>query len=206
LSDFNSKEVAEHMTQAYPLLHGGILRLMSDFIDIKRNHGHDPEKEVYNNIDIITLAHRIATCRCITFVGHNDSYILRDGTEGSGSWKSIGTNDEKEPKILRNYMSYDELLLSAMGGISSPTHFINTGNRNNRGIPSKGKHLKDGIYIGMIGARFEKFSCMEYSLMIMASQQNTTTNGYGVDAHQHVNEILCTKKLSRQRKKRRRSK
>ena len=69
-----------------------------------------------------------------------DSYLLRNGYNDNGGWDSIGTVDEnkvtkydvtvhKKPK-LAEYLSYDELIISAMCGISSPTHFINDGNRS----------------------------------------------------------------------------
>lgn len=71
---------------------------------------------------------------------HSDSYLLRNGYNDNGGWELIGTEDEnkvtkydvspeKKPK-LAEYMSYDELIISAMCGISSPTHFINCGSRS----------------------------------------------------------------------------
>eukprot|EP01083_Nonionella_stella_P301494 1034595_1 len=43
----------------------------------------------------------------------------------------------------------------------------------------------EGIYMGLVGARFEKPGIMEHSLMIITPEQNTTENGYGAYQEDH---------------------
>ena len=50
-----------------------------------------------------------------------------------------------KPK-LADYLSYDELILSAMCGISSPTHFINDGDRRNCGRINNDEFGEDKLY------------------------------------------------------------
>lgn len=55
------------------------------------------------------------------------SYLLRTGESYSGGFEAIGTEKEREPLTLESLQSYDEMCLSALLGVSSFTHFINTG-------------------------------------------------------------------------------
>merc|ERR1719499_1812861 len=57
-------------------------------------------------------------------------------------------------------------------------HFINTGARNNRGMPG-GNHINRGVYIGLVGARFEKKGVMEMQFMAVDEEQNVAGRGYG---------------------------
>ena len=78
-------------------------------------------------------------------------------------------------------MSYDELMISAMSGISCNTQFINAGSRNNCGRDAAANSfIKSGIYMGLIGARFEKSGFMEHSLMCINSTYTSTAGGYGI--------------------------
>ena len=140
---------------------------------------------------------RLATKRCVVFYQSYDSYLLRNGYNDSGKWEFIGTEKEnqtdkydvapeKKPK-LADYLSYDELIISALCGISSPTHFINNGDRRNCGRINEDDFGKEadkmypmqGIYMGLVGARFEKSGYMEYALMAVTNEQNKKQNGYG---------------------------
>ncbi len=125
---------------------------------------------------------RLVTKRAVVFYKQFDSYLLRDGCRGAGKWKLIGTDKESNVSIS-NYLSYDELLISALCGISSPTHFINNGYRQNCGewpsFSDRHNYPLNGIYIGLVGARFEKQNCMENALMLVNKKQNINSNGYG---------------------------
>ena len=61
------------------------------------------------------------------FVGDEDSYILRDGRRGSGHWHLVGAENEGKyqgPKMA-DYLTYDEIKLSALVQVSSPIMPIN---------------------------------------------------------------------------------
>eukprot|EP00042_Codosiga_hollandica_P044190 m.430935 g.430935 ORF g.430935 m.430935 type:complete len:773 (+) comp56733_c0_seq17:701-3019(+) len=80
-------------------------------------------------------------------------------------------------------MSYDEMAISALIGLSGPTFFINSGSRSNSGQPGGlGTFERTGIYAALVGARFERPGLMEYAHCIVTPQQNTAANGYGPDA------------------------
>eukprot|EP00004_Rigifila_ramosa_P000873 TRINITY_DN10891_c0_g1_i1.p1 TRINITY_DN10891_c0_g1~~TRINITY_DN10891_c0_g1_i1.p1 ORF type:complete len:320 (-),score=34.96 TRINITY_DN10891_c0_g1_i1:411-1370(-) len=77
-------------------------------------------------------------------------------------------------------MSYDEIGLAALVSVSSPTFFINNGSRGNCAQPGRpGTFQPWGIYVGMVGCRFERQSVMEDQHMNITRSQNTKANGYG---------------------------
>ena len=97
----------------------------------------------------------------------------------AGGFEYIGTPQEQSPLILAELQSYDEMALSALLGMSVPTHFINEGGRHNRGELSRQAYEKSGIYVGLVGARFERPGLMEWQHLIVEPEQNTVAKGYG---------------------------
>jgi len=79
---------------------------------------------------------------------------------------------------IADYMTYDEICLASLIGVSTMNHFINTGSRNNQGRPSAG-HIHRGVYVGLVGARFERKDVMEMQFMVVEETQNTEEKGYG---------------------------
>ena len=84
------------------------------------------------------LFDRIARKRAVCFLNCDDSFMLRNGITGSGGWHNVGcdddVNNEKYATLgIDSYMTYDEIMISAMCGISSQTQFINDGARKNCG-------------------------------------------------------------------------
>ncbi|XP_060531976.1 uncharacterized protein LOC132705416 [Cylas formicarius] len=168
-----------NINSTYPILHEHSLRLYGDFLQHKRKFGSNIEREFYKNCTLKMLVDRLLTKRAAVFVDESDSYMLLDGTKGAGNWETIGTRSEKPPLVLENCLSYDEMKLSALLSVSSFTCFINNGNRDNEGEPANHNVENDGIIIGLIGARFEKYGVMEYQDIIVNAKQNTQANGYG---------------------------
>jgi len=188
------RETLENMKGSYPLIHGGVLSMAHDFLAIKREYGTEIEKKLYHEMSMVEFFDRLATKRCVVFYQSYDVYLLRNGYNDSGKWESIGTEDEnkvtkydvapeKKPKIAE-YLSYDELVISAMGGVSSPTHFVNKGDRGNCGRPNADPfYPAKGVYLGLIGARFERPGVMEHALLAVTESQNTKQSGYGPLEH-----------------------
>ena len=161
---------------------------------IQRLHGSSKEKKLYDKMSMVQFFDRLATKRAVVFYQNSDVYLLRNGNDGDGKWHLIGKDDDnsnsiyfsggssKKPK-LKDYLSYDELMISALCGISSPTYFINNGDRRNCGRIQRmtwGEfYPMEGVYMGLVGARFEKSKVMEQALMLIDQQQNTRKNGYG---------------------------
>merc|ERR550519_2816434 len=64
--------------------------------------------------------------------------------------------DFDSPLNLEDYMSYDEIAVSALLGVSCPSCIINNGARNNSGRDGKkGSYETEAEYIALVGTRFE---------------------------------------------------
>ncbi len=165
-----------------PIIHAEVARdLIYPFLEYKKKHGSAIEQELYANMALQDFIDRLLVNRPLMFLGRSDKYLLRDGkTRGAGGFEDIGTDKEKAPLLLKDYLSYDEMAIAALLGVSTPTFFINKGDRNNGGIlGDQGTFQEEGVYIGLVGARFEKPGVMEYSHMLLDSSQNKPENGYG---------------------------
>uniref|UniRef100_A0A1A9UPI8 Uncharacterized protein n=1 Tax=Glossina austeni TaxID=7395 RepID=A0A1A9UPI8_GLOAU len=116
----------------------------------------------------------------LDFLEHKSKY-------GCSGFMQVGTKDEKPPLILRNVLSYDEIKLSAFLSVSSYTEFINDGNRQNCGVIEQNKNRieREGLVIGIIGARLNRRNVMEFQDIIITETQNTSENGY--DQREEIN-------------------
>jgi|SRR5579872_3075195 len=178
--------IAEQAKATRPIIDAKVLDLIDKFLAHKRQYGTFVEKKLYKS----SIKHRNAfidrllTKRPIVFYTPFDSCYLGKQVQGTGrNFTAIGTKDEKSPLLLRNYISYDEMQISALLGVSTPTYFINNGNRYNAGKPDEWilwpSYQETGIYVGLVGARFEKQGLMDWQHMVVTPEQNTVANGYG---------------------------
>ncbi len=176
------KQIALDANSTYPIMHRDVLTLIDNFLDDKRKFGTPIEKNLYKNMDRNALINRLLTKRPLMFMTAQDQYLLRDGiTEGYGGFDEIGRQNEKSPFILKDYISYSEMQIAALLGVSVPTYFINDGDRSNKGIPGKpGTYEPHGIYAGLVGARFERPNLMEWQQIIITPEQNSAQYGYGL--------------------------
>lgn len=128
-------------------------------------------------MDRTTFIFRLVTKRPVYFHGPFDLSMLRNGqTPPSLHWRAVGS-DEEESITLDEYLSYDEMAVSALLAISSHTRFINSGSRGNisrsfgrlaerchDGHPScvcEPCFTETGVFVGLVGPRFEKPGFME---------------------------------------------
>ncbi|MBI2344768.1 DUF4804 domain-containing protein [Candidatus Dependentiae bacterium] len=160
----------------------GIKKLAHEFLENKKRFGSVVEKKFYKKISILDFLQRLIKNRPLVFYTADDIYRLQENnSKGSGCFETIGTNCESEPLVLRDYLSYDEMQISALLGVAVPTFFINNGNRFNKALPDISNNFEhEGIYVGLVGARFEKPGLMEWQHMIITSEQNIIKNGYGL--------------------------
>jgi len=65
--------------------------------------------------------------------------------------------------------------------------FINDGSRSNIGHRRE-EHEEQGVFVGLVGARFERQGKMEWQHIMITERQNTLENGYGKqdDNNQHT--------------------
>ena len=122
-------------------------------------------------------------------MGPSDSNTLRNGKQADyHSWTLVGQEDEKIEELkgqirnvpnLKDYMSYDEIKLSAFLQMSSPVAPINSGSRHNRGVPNQGsiQHDSEAVYVGAVGARFEKPGFMEHEDFVLDRTKSKNTTG-----------------------------
>jgi hypothetical protein len=188
--NFKKDKITEQANNVRPLIHNSVLNLINKFIEYKKMNGSFIEQELYKNMNIEKFIDRLLIKRPLAFLGINDAYLLRNKNIIEGKdyntpniqkpFEKIGTPEEKNPFILKEYISYHEMQISSLISVAVPTYFINNGNRDNIGIPDT-NHEETGIYIGVVGARFEKPKYMEYQHMIITNDQNTEVNGYGVN-------------------------
>jgi len=163
----NDMQVLEYAQNTWPVAPMKAQGLFGEYLRIKAKYGSSIEKEMYSDRDENWLMTRLLTKRPLMFMCSNDVWQLPDGQKGSGGWDEVGTDEENEPLVLQNYLSYDEMALSALIGISAKTYFINQGDRYNAGIPASQTYEKEGIYIGLVGCRFERPGLMEWKHMIV---------------------------------------
>ena len=177
------QEVEESANTVRPILHARVARLIQDFLAVKREFGSVIERALYHDLDEVGFVSRLLVRRPLAFLTPSDSFLLRDGTRGHGGFETIGTSDEYGQLKLEHLLSYDEMAVSALIGVSVPTQFINSGARNNRGIPGEaGSFESRGVYIGLVGTRFERPGHMEWRHMLVTPDQNVVENGYGADS------------------------
>lgn len=119
--------------------------------------------------------------RPLSFVGPADGYMLRNGQHGSGDWHLVGADEDQLRNFnrrshvplpcIQDYMTYDEIKLAAFLQVSSPVQPINSGSRDNIGREGHGwPHVKEAIYVGAVGARFEQPGYMEWQEIVIDSE------------------------------------
>lgn len=107
--------------------------------------------------------------RPFSFEHYYDKTLLRNGEfvlSLTSEWQLVGTDLQvvNDHLTLSEYLSYDEMLLGSLLGVSSPSSFINDGGRDNKAVPGKpGEFEERGIIIGLPGARFQKHEQMDWT-------------------------------------------
>lgn len=175
-----AQKLVQHINSARPVLHHRCLPLLAAFLEHKKKHGTTPEKSVYEGMGLVELVDRLLRKRPVTFFGRDDQYLLRNKSRGKGGFEKIGSDQEIPPLCLRDYLSYDEMKLSALLSVSSQSFFVNNGSRTNKGIPGNpGSFQEEGVIVGIVGARLKKKGYMEWQDCIVSEDQNTVQHGYG---------------------------
>lgn len=82
--------------------------------------------------------------------------MLRDGTlitNAASQWDRVGKDSERSNEKLKlaDYLSYDEIMLGSLLGVSSPSYFINKGDRRNHGVPGPPDSFEPrGVIVGLV--------------------------------------------------------
>jgi hypothetical protein len=176
IKNFDPHVIQSDAANTRIVVHHDFPKLVVQFLEYKRTHGSEHEKSLYSRINTWEEeVSRLITKRPLAFLNGNDLTILRDGTtieDGTTEWDRNGTDTQEKNKFLTldKYLSYDEIMLSSLIGVSGSSYFINDGNRYNRGKPGDaGTFQERGIIVGLVGARFERRDRMD-SIFVLASK------------------------------------
>jgi hypothetical protein len=191
-NDAKKAQIAQHARDTKVIVHPRVKTLIEKFIQYKKTDGTEKERRIYENMTTDGFVERALRCRPLTFFGINDITFLRNGDldmPPAHDWNRVGTESEGKMSITE-YMTYDEIAISAFIGVSVPTLFINKGGRINRGNIDD-DHLKEsyGIYVALTGARFERRDKMESMHMLVRSDFTTKDSGYGCHADPNSKEF-----------------
>ncbi|KAE9977802.1 hypothetical protein EG327_007616 [Venturia inaequalis] len=178
VSNFPPEQIALDALSTHIIIHPRLIALFEDFLIHKRIYGSLHEKDLYKTAETYSWKHltsRLVEKRPLAFFNGSDQTLLRDGTQLSDSanqWDRNGTDQQHFNTVLtlEEYLSYDEIFLSSLIGVSGWTYFINRGSRNN--YAKKRAHPKweeRGVIIGLVGARFEREGRMDSSLVLPPS-------------------------------------
>ncbi|KAK5170325.1 uncharacterized protein LTR77_004912 [Saxophila tyrrhenica] len=163
------------------IVHAHFPDLVSAFLAFKRQHGSSYEKALYGGPDSFTWQQevtRLIEKRPLVFMNGHDHTVLRDGgtigNDTTTEWDRNGTEYQQQNRYLtlQEYLSYDEIMLSSLIGVSGPSYFINDGNRYNQGKSGEpGSFEERGIIIGLVGARFERLDRMD-SIFVLPAEDS----------------------------------
>lgn len=181
--NFDPVQVAEDAQSTRIIVHSRFPVLVNAFLDFKREHGSEHEKRLYGTSEMFTWqdeVSRLIEKRPLVFMGAMDHTMLRNGEvlRDSTEWDRNGTDEQHLNKhlTLPDYLSYDEIMLSSLIGVSGQSYFINNGSRFNKGQAMQpGSFEPRGVIIGLVGARFERADRMDSSKSCACSEMNALT-------------------------------
>lgn len=162
---FSPEQVRKDAANTRVIVHKRYPALVQEFLAHKRQYGSTTEKALYRTADSWTWRDQVARLiekRPLVFMGPEDFTVLREGECVdclAEEWDRVGTEEESVNRYLKlaSYLSYDEIMLSSLLGVSGPSYFINDGNRGNSAKPGRqGTFEPRGIIMGLVGARFER--------------------------------------------------
>ncbi|KAI2602133.1 hypothetical protein GGR54DRAFT_634204 [Hypoxylon sp. NC1633] len=169
------------------VVHGRFPELVERFLKHKRQHGTAAEKKLYtSDWSWRQQVARLLQNRAVVFMGSADYTELRNGDvlpDGRKFWDSVGT-DGGAPLAPDGYLTYDEIMLGSLLGVSGSSHFINDGNRYNNAVPgANGTFEPRGIIIGLVGSRFERPEHMDGNFILKNknSRQHPELTGIFMD-------------------------
>lgn len=149
--------------------------LMTKFLAYKKVHGNSVERAVYEGISTTeAFIDRLLKMRPLAFYTEmNDTFLRGDIIPfiAGDEWLKVGTEKEPADISMAEYLTFEEMELSALIAVSTPTYFINDGNRYNRGYCEKAPFPLHGHLIGAVGARFEVPGLMEHKRMVKSSMK-----------------------------------
>lgn len=164
--------------------------LIINFITLKKEHGTEVEQLFYKenfsdsneNSMVQQFIERLLKKRPLLFTDPIDNCIL-DGTKNEErNNHNFFKNLTKDKENIKDFITYDEMQISALLGVWTPTAVpCNTGKRNNFGKKqSQEEYYNQPVgFAGLVGCRFEVNCLMEWQHIIVDKDQNVSANRYG---------------------------
>lgn len=174
VTNFDPVQIAADAQSTRIIVHSRFPGLVNAFLEHKREHGSKYERQLYGTPESFTWkdeVSRLIAKRPLVFMGAMDHTVLRNGEvlRDPTEWDQNGTGEQHLNRHLglTEYLSYDEIMLSSLIGVSGPSYFINDGNRYNKGQPGQQDTFQPrGVIIGLVGARFERPDRMDSSKLL----------------------------------------
>lgn len=177
------KTFVEMSSETRPFVAKELWELMEVFMEFMRNLP-DPEgknyKAVYEGMTPADLIKRLLTKRPIVFYKAHDDHMLRCDPlkmqSGRGKWDVAKTLEKARNDFpyLREYISYDEMLLSALVNMSTPTFFISDGSLKSPTAKPTKPFERSGVLCGIVGARLKKKGFMEHRFVFPRDAKNAS--------------------------------
>ncbi|KAI7132351.1 hypothetical protein KC337_g5458 [Hortaea werneckii] len=179
ITNFNPDTVRKDAERTRVVVHCRFPALIEAFLTHKREQGSAYEKALYTtSFTWRDEVARLIEKRPLVFMGASDHTVLPDGSSIPGNsceeWDRNGTGEQhrNQSLTLEEYLSYDEIMLGSLIGVSGPSHFINDGGRYNCGEPGKPETFEHrGYIVGLVGARFEREDRMDDAFMTPTSKE-----------------------------------
>lgn len=182
----SQEEVLDDAASTCIVVHERFPALVDAFLEYKRKYGSQYEQTLYANMNYPSLTRRLIEKRPLVFMGPADFTVLRDGsrlgsTENYKERDDVGTDEQGQNRYLKlhEYLSYDEIMLGSLIGVSGQSHFWNDGGRYNQGRPGQqGMFEERGVIIGLVGPRFERPGRMD-SVFCLSPERQRALVGTG---------------------------
>ncbi|KAI0892692.1 hypothetical protein F4806DRAFT_229328 [Annulohypoxylon nitens] len=177
VSNFDPDVIRQDALATRIVVHRLYPNLVDQFLTVKRGvDGTSSTRQLYSqNWTWQHQIRRLIEKRPLAFLNSADSTLFRDRTYQSRAttfWDSVGV-EGSEYSNFQDYLSYDEIMLGSLMGVSGPSYFINDGDRNNSGEPGRaGTFESRGIIIGLVGARFERQNKMDSNIILNNGRQD----------------------------------
>ena len=162
-----NQDIIKFMNNTFPIIHEKVRTLFNDFINYVISDQVNDLHELYitEKMNVDKLIRRLLEKRPVVCYNANDGqYLDRYGINTTAI-----TNNEN----IKEYINYQERMLSSFISVSVPSYFINTGSRDNVGvIEDYGTYEPYGVYVASVGSRFEDINKNEYPFMVARNVDN----------------------------------
>lgn len=134
------KSLIEMARGTRPMISSDLWALLEKFMEFMRKlPGVEGEnyRTVYDGMSPAGLIKRLLTKRPIVFLFRDDTHVLRNETvlkvrPGENKWNQVAVtlNALPDRPCLQEYISYDEMLMSACVSMSTPTFYVSDGSQS----------------------------------------------------------------------------